>query len=448
MSKLFGSFYARVLGVFLITGFFLLLVIVFTWRWVVHEGDQHPLRPVAINHMRYMVEDIGVPPDLEKAREITEQIPLRIAIRGPALVWDSDPRFIDFPELPEWRNADHPRILRHEGHHFALYPQGDYRFYISWRHRFLQPRDKVKLLVGLLLVSGVFWLSYLATQRLLRPVRSVSTAATRIKEGDLDYRVEQHYGGELGDLCRNLNDMADSLQELLEAKRQMLLAISHELRSPITRAKVNSEFIGEEKTRARIVADLNEMDALVGTLIESERLNQPHVALNRELVNINALVEKVVALFPEKSFNLNLDSQQSVASIDPVRMELLLRNVISNAVRYGKGKPVTVTLDRQNQHWRLVIRDRGDGIPQEHLARLGDPFYRPDDSRRRQTGGVGLGLYLARRIIEAHGGTMEIHSLTEGGDRRPESAPESAMASEASESASGTTIIFSWQEPE
>lgn len=427
MSKLFGSFYARVLGVFLITGVLLLLVILSTWRWVVHEGDRHPLRPVAINHMRYMVEDIGVPPDLEKAREITEQIPLRIAIRGSELSWTSDPRFIDFPEPDEWRNADRPRILRHDGHHFALYPQGEYRFYISWRHRFLQPQDKVKLLVGLILVIGLFWLSYLATQRLLRPVRAVSTAATRIKEGELDYRVEQNYSGELGALCLNVNDMADSLQELLEAKRQMLLAISHELRSPITRAKVNSEFIGEEKTRARIIADLNEMDTLVGTLIESERLNQPHVVLNREPADINALVEKVVALWPEKNFNLNLDPEHRIASIDAVRMELLLRNVISNAVRYGKGKPVSVELSQQHNQWRLVIRDQGDGIQQEHLAKLGDPFYRPDDSRQRQTGGVGLGLYLARRIIEAHGGTMAIQSET-GVDRAD----------------SGTTIEFSW----
>ena len=423
-----GSFYARVLGVFLVTALLLLIVIISTWRWVVHEGDQHPLRPVAINHLRYLVDDIGVPPDLEKAEEITTQIPVRIAVRGPDMTWSSDPGFMDFPEKPEWRELQEPRILRYRRHHFAIYPQGDYRFYVSWRHRFLQPADKIKLGAGLLMVAVIFWLSYLATQRLLRPVRAVSAAATRIKNGELDYRVNQSYGGELGALCQNVNDMADSLQELIEAKRQLLLAISHELRSPITRAKVNSEFISEDKIRRRIVADMNEMEQLVGTLIESERLNQPHAVLNPEPTDMQALLMKVRTLWPEKDIRVSVPAEPVHLNIDPARFELMVRNVVANAVHYGRDKPVLLSMERiPDGRWCLAVADEGEGIDAQHMPRLGNPFYRPDDSRQRRTGGTGLGLYLARRIIEAHGGVMEIVSRRDTGT-----------------GASGTTVKFLW----
>ena len=427
MGNLFGSFYARVLGIFLLTGILLLMVVLSTWRWVIHEGDHHPLRPVAISHLKYMVNDIGVPPDLEKAKYITENIPLRIAIRGPKLHWSSDPQFMDFREDPQWLKQREPSILRYHGQRFAMYPQGDYRFYVSWQHRFFQPKDKYKLIVGLMLVLGLLWLSYLATQRLLRPVRDVSETAMRIKSGDLDYRVQKCYSGELGELCTNVNGMADKLQDLIEAKRQLLLAISHELRSPITRAKVNSEFIDSDKTKHRIVADLNEMEALVGTLIESERLNQPHVILNREVVDITTLVKKVAAVWPDAKLQLALPESPATTKVDPVRFELMLRNVIANAVRYGKNKPITISLLQSQGKWQLQIKDQGDGIPADHLQHIAEPFYRPDDSRQRQTGGFGLGLYLAKRIIEAHGGELRIHSDT------------GALNTE-----SGTTVTFLW----
>lgn len=426
LKRIFGSFYARVLAIFLLTGFLLAVVVLSTWRWVMFEGERHPLRPVAISHLKYMVSDIGVPPDLEKAKEITAHIPVRIAIRGNGLHWSSDSRFIDFPERPEWRDADRPRLIRHRGKHFALYPENGYRFYVSWRHRFVQPEDKYKLIVGAVLALVLLWLSYKATQRLLRPVRDVSEAATKIKTGDLDYRVEQQYSGELGALCTNVNEMADKLQALLEAKRQMLLAISHELRSPITRAKVNSEFIDNDKTKNRIVNDLNEMETLVGVLIESERLNQPHAVLNREPTDMNVLLLKIIALWPDDALDLEVPERPSTTLVDPVRFELMLRNVIGNAVRHAKGKPIKVALNKSKGDWQITVEDQGDGIPAEHLEQIAEPFYRPDDSRQRQTGGVGLGLYLAKRIIEAHGGSMAINSRT---------APVDV---------SGTTVTFHW----
>lgn len=427
IKRIFGSFYFRILFVFVATILCLMVTFSGTFRWIVKDG-QHPLRPIAMNHVRYVVNDIGIPPDINKAIEITQQMPVRLAIRGPGIDWASEPGFVPEVEKAEWKNLTEPLVIKERRNHFAIFPKGEYRFYMAWQYRLVKHKDKYKFFVGLGVALLVFWMSYLATQRLLRPVREVSSTAKKIQQGDLENRVSEHFGGELGELCTNVNNMADTLQDLLEAKRQMLLAISHELRSPITRAKVNSEFIDDEKIRNRISSDLDEMESLVGILIESERLNQPHAVLNRESIDLNGLVTKVAALWGDQAIEFSKTEHPAMMQIDPVRFELMLRNVVSNAVRHGKDKPIEIALKQNQNNWQLSITDHGDGIPGDHLNHIAEPFYRPDDSRQRQTGGFGLGLYLAKRIIEAHGGELKIESRCNQPD-------------------TGTTVSFFWSPP-
>ena len=425
IKRFLGSFYFRILLIFLATVLLLILVVSGTFRWIVKDG-RDSMRPIAINYVKYIVHDIGIPPNLDRAMEITQQMPVRIVIRGPGIDWQSEPDIIPDTERPEWLNLTEPLLVHERKMKFAIFPKDQYRFYVAWQFRFVKHKDRFKSFIGLAIMLAIFWGSYLATQRLLRPVREVSAAAKKIQAGDLDFRVKKEYPGELGDLCENVNNMADSLKAMLEAKRQMLLAISHEIRSPITRAKVNSEFIDNEKIRKRISSDLDEMESLVGALIESERLNQPHVALNRESVDMNVVIMKVCSRWPDKQIQLSLPERPATTYVDATRFELMLRNVVGNAVRYGKDKPVDVALHASKDTWYLSIKDHGQGISATHLQHIAEPFYRPDDSRQRQTGGVGLGLYLAKRIIEAHGGRMTISSCT-------------------ATDVSGTTVVFAWQ---
>ena len=118
--------------------------------------------------------------------------------------------------------------------------------------------------------------------------------AARIGRGELDYRIPTRRHDELGDLSRDINDMADDVQGMLEAKRQLMLAISHELRSPLTRSKVALEMIDDDKARRSILEDINEMERLIADLLESEALNTRHAMLRRESVDPAQLVESVV----------------------------------------------------------------------------------------------------------------------------------------------------------
>jgi signal transduction histidine kinase len=206
--------------------------------------------------------------------------------------------------------------------------------------------------------------------------------------------------------------MAASLRERLEAQRALLLAISHELRSPLTRARLNAELVPDGPEREALLHDLAEMGDLVTDLLESERLARGAVALQTEAIDLNALVREVVAGLPGgAAVRLDLDPALGPQSLDPARMRLLVRNLVGNALRHAADapEPPVVSTHQPGPHsptLELSVRDFGPGVDEAQLAKLGEAFWRPDAARTRAAGGVGLGLFLCRRVAQAHGGQL------------------------------------------
>jgi signal transduction histidine kinase len=215
--------------------------------------------------------------------------------------------------------------------------------------------------------------------------------------------------------------MADDVQGMLEAKQQMLLAISHELRSPLTRTKVALEFIDDEVPRKSIQEDVEEMERLITDLLESERLNTRHSKLQIRPVDLTTLIRDVVEQdFPADTAQLTIKAPAAAVphEVDETRIRLLIKNLIDNALRYTVDDSDTsraadgVEIEVDDRGGEVVVRvtDHGPGMSPEQAERATEPFYRADPARCRDTGGVGLGLYLCRRIAEAHGGGLEIDS--------------------------------------
>jgi signal transduction histidine kinase len=202
---------------------------------------------------------------------------------------------------------------------------------------------------------------------------------------------------------------------MLEAKQQMLLAISHELRSPLTRTKVALEFMEDDQTRQSILEDVEEMERLIEDLLESERLNTRHSKLQRSSVNLAELVEKLLSTdFGDRRERIGFAAPASLEpeAIDATRIRLLVKNLIENALCHSQDDagPVEVTITQTAADQTLRVRDHGAGMSPEQVNNATEPFYRADSSRCRDTGGFGLGLYLCRRIAEAHGGSLTITS--------------------------------------
>ena len=268
------------------------------------------------------------------------------------------------------------------------------------------------LYTALALAALILFLNYFMVNKMLNPVRLLKQGAERIRQGDLSYRVKSNLQDELGELTESINHMADSLQSMLEAKRQLLMAISHELRTPITKAKLRMEFMPESDEKDQLKEDINEIDLLISDLLEAERLNNDHSALVSERVLLANFIRSIAESFKSNNGEIEIEIPVNDLEfeIDKLRIRLLITNLLNNAVRHGKGNLINVRVSFSSDRGIIEVKDNGEGISEEHITQITEPFYRADSARQRNTGGFGLGLYLCRLIAQAHGGEMIIVS--------------------------------------
>jgi signal transduction histidine kinase len=262
-------------------------------------------------------------------------------------------------------------------------------------------------------LSVILAAAYFFIRRVLRPLRTLKSGVEALSAGRLDHRVPQKGHDEFRDLSEAFNTMAGRLSALLKNKEQLLLDVSHELRSPITRLKVQSEFIPEEEIKRNLQADVAEMETMVSTILEEARLRNTATALKRESTEMLPLLESVVAEFNGREPGVTCSSLEPVtAQVDRDKIRIVLRNLIDNALKNtpAGGKPVVVSIGHEEDKLSIIVKDRGVGIADSAIAHVFDPFYRTDASRSRKTGGYGLGLSLCKAIVDTHNGKIDITS--------------------------------------
>lgn len=400
----------RLVTVFLLLALAMTGVFLLGMQRVVATGWQGYVKPIVADYVDRLAAEIGSPPDTARAQAIAARLPISVRIEGPRVQYDSHPdSHADYRPRRRWGGDDDDGhgaegwgLVRTtaDGHRirFGLTSplQGDRPRFFGW------------ITLGVLLLLTV--LAFAFVRRLLRPLEAINAGVARFGRGDFAQPIATPRRDELGDLAEHINSMARSLQGMLDAKRALLLAISHELRSPLTRARVNAELVPEGEHRDALLRDLGAMRDLITDLLESERLAAGHSALQTETVHLPTLVRDLVAAqFAGVPLTLRLDEQLGAMQADPMRMKLLLRNLIDNALRHGAGAlqaPEVVLTRAAGGPVELRVRDFGAGVSEEQLAHLAEPFHRADAARARSTGGVGLGLYLCRLVVQAHGGTL------------------------------------------
>jgi signal transduction histidine kinase len=256
-------------------------------------------------------------------------------------------------------------------------------------------------------------LTYHLVKRLFQPLQDIRQSVARFGSGELDHRIIIDRRDELGELAKSVNTMADDIEAMMEAKRQLLLAISHELRSPLTRARLNAELMQASEPRDRIIADLQLLEQELAELLETERLGNRHAKLDLQPVIPGQLIDSVMQQhFSTAAISCKHENDNLSMALDAVRIRLLIKNLLDNALRHtpASAPPVQISSRIADRIWHVSVKDHGEGIPREHLPHLTEPFYRVDKARQRETGGYGLGLYLCRVIVEAHRGSLEIQS--------------------------------------
>jgi signal transduction histidine kinase len=262
-----------------------------------------------------------------------------------------------------------------------------------------------------LLLGSILLLLYLLIRRMFKPIEAMSEQVGKIGAGDLTQDIETDGKGELGMLAEGINRMSAQIKVMLESKSALLLAISHELRSPITRMRVNLELLAESEIQHKLIDDIREMETLIASILESEKLNAGHAPLLLSRCEMLGLVEEVIKVHPcRKRIRSRLSPVE--LEVDQLRMKLLIKNLIDNACHYtiDDQEEVEISLSHDQQNVNIEVRDRGVGIKTEDIPKVTEPFYRPDSSRQRDNGGYGLGLYLCKLIVDAHGGQIVIES--------------------------------------
>jgi two-component system sensor histidine kinase CpxA len=245
----------------------------------------------------------------------------------------------------------------------------------------------------------------------------------RFGKGDFTARVNARRADELGQLGRTVDQMAERIEGLLKSQRRLLQDISHELRSPLARLGVAVELArgggDPEAAFDRIEREADRLNLLVGELIQVTRAEGDPAGLLTESVRLDELVRVIVddaQIEAERHhISIELEARQAEMEGNPELLRRAIENIVRNAIRYSpEDGRVLVSLNRAGQVYRIAVRDFGQGVPDEALAHIFDPFYRVEKDRGRTSGGVGLGLAIAKRAVELHHGAMRASNQRPG----------------------------------
>lgn len=284
-----------------------------------------------------------------------------------------------------------------------------------------------RIVALVLLVVGVS--SVLLAWSLVRPLRKLSSAARAFGAGDVTARASIDRGDELGDVSRAFDDMAERVTQLLRAEKELIANISHELRTPLARIRVAVDLAAEGDTEVahealgEIAEDLDELERLIADVLTAARLDLatsgPSTGLpplRSEAFDGREIVRQAAARFEaahtDRRLVVTVTQDEAMLDGDRVLLRRVIDNLLENAHKYTEDPeaPIHLTAKVEGDAVLIEVVDRGIGIGASDLPNVFRPFYRADKSRTRSTGGLGLGLALAKRIVDAHGGSLDLES--------------------------------------
>jgi len=273
-------------------------------------------------------------------------------------------------------------------------------------------------------------LTFFLSRRISGPIRALAVTARKLGQGDFSQRVQVKDKSEVGELAQTFDSMASDLEKAEQLRRNMVADVAHELRTPLSNIRGYLEAIRERvvKPDAATIRSLEEEATLLSRLVDDLQELSLAEAGKLELICqaedivelINPIVAAMQAQAAAKGVSLPIDLPKKLppVNIDSQRISQVLRNLLENAVAHtDKGGSITVTAAQQGDWVEVSVADTGEGIPPDDLPNIFERFYRVDKSRARTTGGSGLGLTIANRLVEAHGGKIEAQSELGKGSR-------------------------------
>lgn len=263
-----------------------------------------------------------------------------------------------------------------------------------------------------ILLAAVLALSILAVRWLIQPLSALATAAERLGRDIRSPAVSKKGPMEVSRAACAFNRMQSRLRRFIEDRTRLLAAVSHDLRTPLTRLRLRAEMLAEGERKEDFLKDLDEMRAMADATLDFLRGVETREAL--QTLDIRALVESLIEDTEPKGESIRLEGDATVLyPARPLALKRCLSNLIENAVKYASG--IVVRVKDAPDRLEILVSDTGPGIPEDKLNAVFEPFFRIDQSRGRETGGTGLGLSIARNIARAHGGDLTLRNRPSGG---------------------------------
>lgn len=264
--------------------------------------------------------------------------------------------------------------------------------------------SRMLLSLAILLVAVVV-LSLVAVRWATRPLKTLADAADELGRNIHRPPMEESGPLEVARAARAFNTMQVRLTAYLRERTSVLAAMSHDLKTPVTRLRLRAELLGDPQLRQKFTADLEEMESMVAATLDFLRGTAGSEPV--QPVDMTALLESLQADLAEVGSLIRIEGRVvQPYTGQPAALKRCVRNLVENAVKYGQAASVVV--DDNGDRLQILVRDEGPGIPEAELERVFDPFYRLEGSRSRDTGGTGLGLTIARSIAESHGGRLTL----------------------------------------
>ena len=283
--------------------------------------------------------------------------------------------------------------------------------------------NRFLILGGVLAIIVAVVVTLFTSRRILKPVRALTEAARQLGQGDLAHRVQVKDRGELGEMAHTFNSMADSLERDEVLRRNMVADVAHELRTPVSNIRGQLEAVGDGliqpdvKTFSSIYEEALLLSRLIDDLQELSLAEAGKLSLYRQATDVAQLIQKTVAAVRAVAatkgiiLTIDLSGDLPLGDIDSQRIGQVVRNLLDNALGHTPaGGAITVAARQLDKFVEVSVTDTGQGIPAVDLPNVFERFYRVDKSRARATGGSGLGLTIARRLVEAHGGKIGVKS--------------------------------------
>ncbi len=273
------------------------------------------------------------------------------------------------------------------------------------------PLTADRLALQLATLVSVLLLSLLVVRWLTQPLAKLADAAQAFGQGGLTEAVPEEGSREFVATARAFNAMQDRIQRFIDDRERLFSSISHDLRTPITRLKLRTELLDDDEARQEFHEDLDELDVMVKGALQSVKDTDIHE--NRTAMRLDSLIERLVADAKLAGQEVAFAGGAVTVEAKPLALKRAITNLIDNAVKYG-GR-AEVLLSEAGDTVELTIRDYGPGVPDEVRDTLFQPYVRLEHGRQSNSGGMGLGLGIARNIIHAHGGELSLANHPDGG---------------------------------